>query len=40
MKRSLLILALVAIAMFTITSCASQRSGCKATQGYLGYGSR
>jgi hypothetical protein len=40
MKRTLLIIGLVAIAAIAITSCASQRSGCKTTQYYIGYGSR
>jgi hypothetical protein len=40
MKRRILIIALIAVAAFSVTSCATQRSGCKATQGFLGYGSR
>jgi len=40
MKKTFLIIALIAIAAITITSCASQRSGCSTTQKYIGYGSR
>lgn len=42
MKRTLVILAMIVIASATITSCASSRgqSGCKGTQGYIGYGHR
>jgi len=40
MKRRILIIALIAVAAFAVSSCASQRGGCKATQGFLGYGSR
>ncbi|HXB44481.1 MAG TPA: hypothetical protein VNV85_10510 [Puia sp.] len=39
MKRRILIIALIAVSAFSVTSCASQKSGCKATQGMLGYGS-
>jgi predicted small secreted protein len=40
MKRRILIFALIAVAAFSVTSCATQKGGCKATQGFLGYGSR
>jgi hypothetical protein len=44
MRKSVLIIALIAVATTLFTSCASYRSsgkgGCKATQGYVGYGSR
>jgi predicted small secreted protein len=40
MKRRILIIALIVVAAFAVTSCTTQRSGCKATQGMLGYGSR
>jgi hypothetical protein len=40
----MLILSMMAMALAVMTSCASyrgsERSGCKATQGYIGYGSR
>lgn len=38
MKRTVLILAtLLSITLFS-TSCMSSRGGCKASQGYVGYG--
>ena len=43
MKRTLVILAMVILAGATITSCAASRgakTGCKGTQGYIGYGHR
>ncbi|HVY76415.1 MAG TPA: hypothetical protein VG890_16410 [Puia sp.] len=44
MRKTILVLGLIAIAAVMFTSCASyrgsERSGCKATQGYIGYGSR
>ncbi len=44
MRKTALTLALIAIIAIMFTSCASYRgsekSGCKATQGYVGYGSR
>ncbi len=44
MRKSVLIIAIIAVATTLFTSCASYRSsgksGCKATQGYVGYGSR
>jgi predicted small secreted protein len=44
MRKTVLIIAIVALASTIFTSCASYRStgkgGCKATQGYVGYGSR
>jgi len=43
MRKTILILVLVASATALITSCSSYRgsekSGCKSTQGYVGYGS-
>jgi predicted small secreted protein len=43
MRKSVLIIAIIAVATTMFTSCASYRSsgksGCKATQGYVGYGS-
>jgi len=42
MKKSILILVLVATATAFITSCSSyrgtERGGCRSTQGYVGYG--
>lgn len=44
MRKTVLILALIAVSAAMFASCASYRgsekSGCKATQGYVGYGSR
>ncbi len=44
MRKTVLLLALIAVTASAFTSCASYRtsgrSGCKATQGYVGYGSR
>ncbi len=43
MKKLVLIIAIITVATTLFTSCASYRnsgkSGCKATQGYVGYGS-
>jgi hypothetical protein len=42
MRKSLLFIAIVAVAATLFTSCATyatSKSGCKATQGYVGYGS-
>jgi hypothetical protein len=43
MRKSVLILAFIAVATVMFTSCASyknsSKNGCKATQGYVGYGS-
>lgn len=43
MRKTVLILAVIAFSALMISSCASYRgsekSGCKATQGYIGYGS-
>jgi predicted small secreted protein len=39
MKRTLIVIALVCVNAIGISSCATQK-GCKATQGYVGYGSR
>jgi hypothetical protein len=43
MRKSLLFIAILAVAATMFTSCAtynsSSRNGCKATQGYVGYGS-
>jgi hypothetical protein len=42
MRKSLLFVAIIAVAATLFTSCATyntSRSGCKATQGYIGYGS-
>jgi predicted small secreted protein len=39
MKRTIIIVALVIFACAAITSCAATKgSGCKGTQGYVGYG--
>jgi predicted small secreted protein len=40
MKKRILVFALIVIAAFAVTSCTTQRAGCKATQGFLGYGTR
>jgi hypothetical protein len=44
MRKAVLIIAIFAVGSIMFTSCASYRSsgksGCKATQGYVGYGSR
>ena len=44
MRKTVLIFAMIAVAALMFTSCTSyrgsERSGCKATQGYIGYGSR
>ena len=44
MRKSVFIIAIIAVAASIFTSCASYRSsaksGCKATQGYIGYGSQ
>jgi hypothetical protein len=44
MRKTVLFIAIIAVASSIFTSCASYRSsgrgGCKATQGYVGYGSR
>jgi hypothetical protein len=44
MRKTVLIIAIIAVATSVFTSCASYknsgRNGCKATQGYVGYGSR
>jgi len=43
MRKTVLFIAIIAVATSLFTSCASYRSsgksGCKATQGYVGYGS-
>ncbi|HEX3080408.1 MAG TPA: hypothetical protein VHQ04_08100 [Puia sp.] len=43
MRKSVLFIAIIAVAATLFTSCAtynsSSRNGCKATQGYIGYGS-
>jgi FlaG/FlaF family flagellin (archaellin) len=43
MRKTVLMIAIVAVAAAMFTSCASynssSKSGCKATQGYVGYGS-
>ncbi|HET7002880.1 MAG TPA: hypothetical protein VFI33_16255 [Puia sp.] len=43
MRKSVLFIAIIAVAATLFTSCAtynsSSRNGCKATQGYVGYGS-
>lgn len=38
MKAKLLIIALLMLSGFAITSCASSKGGCKMTQNYVGYG--
>ncbi len=42
MKAKVLLLVLLIAAGFTMTmtSCTSSKSGCKATEGYVGYGHR
>ena len=40
MKSKLLILAILISISFLSTSCMSSREGCKASQGYVGYGHR
>jgi hypothetical protein len=40
MKKAILIIGMITLVAITMTSCASQRSGCKTTQRYIGYGSR
>jgi hypothetical protein len=44
MRKTVFIMAFIAVAAAMFTSCASYRNssknGCKATQGYVGYGSR
>jgi hypothetical protein len=44
MRKTVLIFAMIAICAAMFSSCASyrgsERGGCKATQGYVGYGSR
>jgi hypothetical protein len=43
MRKSVFFVAIIAVAATLFTSCAtynsSSRNGCKATQGYVGYGS-
>lgn len=38
MKSKLLIVLLFTATCLTVTSCASSKAGCKASQGYVGYG--
>lgn len=38
MKSKLLIVLLLAATCLSATSCASSKAGCKASQGYVGYG--
>ena len=42
MKKTVLVMAIIALATSVLTSCASYRStgrnGCEATKGYVGYG--
>lgn len=38
MKRKLVILSFIMAAAVTLTSCAAQKGGCKASQGLVGYG--
>jgi hypothetical protein len=44
MRKTVFMIAIIAAAATMFTSCASYnstgKSGCKATQGYVGYGSR
>jgi len=40
MKAKVLILVLLIAAGLAMTSCTSSRSGCKASEGYVGYGHR
>ncbi len=39
MKAKVLIMVLVMAASLAMVSCASSKGGCKATAGYVGYGS-
>jgi hypothetical protein len=43
MRKSVLLIAIIAVALTAFTSCASYRStgryGCESTKGYVGYGS-
>ena len=39
MKKTIIALAIICIAAVGLTSCTAQ-SGCKGTQGYVGYGNR
>lgn len=39
MKRTLVAIALICVSAIGFVSCTAQK-GCKATQGYIGYGSR
>ena len=38
MKRRILVIALIVVAAFSVSSCASQKGGCSATQRFIGYG--
>ncbi|HSZ86314.1 MAG TPA: hypothetical protein VK787_09800 [Puia sp.] len=40
MKKAILIIGLIAFVAIALVSCSAQRSGCKTTQYYIGYGSR
>jgi len=43
MRKTILVIAIIAMAASVVTSCASYRStgkyGCESTKGYVGYGS-
>lgn len=40
MKRTIIVAIIAVLAVFTVTSCTASRGGCKATQNFVGYGSR
>ncbi|HLY71916.1 MAG TPA: hypothetical protein VKR53_19415 [Puia sp.] len=40
MKKVILVIGLIVFVAITLASCSAQRSGCKTTQNYIGYGSR
>jgi hypothetical protein len=40
MKAKVLLIVVLIAAGFSFTSCTSSKSGCKATEGYVGYGHR
>ncbi|HLX93732.1 MAG TPA: hypothetical protein VKR32_18740 [Puia sp.] len=40
MKRTILVVGLIAFIAMAMVSCTAQRTGCKNTYNYIGYGSR
>ncbi|MFM9908126.1 MAG: hypothetical protein ACKVOW_02185 [Chitinophagaceae bacterium] len=40
MKRTFIITFLALVTLFTVASCSTSKGGCRATQGFLGYGHR